>query len=297
MNFKNVSILLFAVAVSISSQVFSRTGFNEPDSANAKVCYAGARSSSYGIRPFPDEINWEQTIKSISSNFNGSQPAAVWIVGELSKDNGCRLFFPSEGKSFKDVVFTETDKHEAYLKHFDENGIKVFLQVEPGNAEVSALIDIVMKRYGNHPCVIGFGVDVEWHKESERPGWGIPVSDSLAQLWEEKIKSFNPDYKLFLKHWDREWMPPSYRGDIIFISDSQQLANFNEMINEFSNYWAEFFLPNTVGFQIGYDSDRVWWGEFDNPVLEIGNALIKNVKQNFGIFWVDFTLRSVKLIP
>jgi hypothetical protein len=265
------------------------------EKSTSKVTYAGVRSSSYGIKPFPAEGEWGNALKTMSSYYEDSMPTAVWIVGELSKENGCRLFFPSE-KKYSNIIFSETDKHEPFLNYFDKVGIKVFLQVEPGNADISTLIELVLERYKHHPCGIGFGVDVEWYRESENPGWGKKASDVEAELWEKKVKSFNQDYVLFLKHWDRTWMPPQYRGDILFISDSQGHADLNAMVNEFAKYWADYFKPNTVGFQIGYRDDKKTWEKFDNPPADLGKLIVKDVEQNCGVFWVDFTLRDVKLI-
>jgi hypothetical protein len=260
------------------------------------VAFAGVRSSSYGIRPFPDADAWVTAMQTMSSYFEGSTPCAIWIVGQLSKGGDCRLFFPSQGKSYEHIRFNEVDKHEAFLEYFDKAGVKVFLQVEPGNADISILLDLVLERYGHHSCVIGFGVDVEWNRESEKPGWGMPVSDDEAEVWEQKIKSYNPVYKLFLKHWDREWMPPTYRGDIIFISDSQELDGLDAMVNEFADYWAKYFKPNPVYFQIGYRSDREWWKNLETPPKALGEAIVSKVEQETGIFWVDFTLREVHLV-
>ena len=90
-------------------------------------------------------------------------------------------------------------------------------------------------------------------------------------------------------------MPPTYRGDIIFVDDSQQLKDFEAMVDEFAISWADYFKPNTVFFQVGYSSDRKWWGKLNNPPKDIGITLARNIDQTCGIFWVDFTLRQVLL--
>jgi hypothetical protein len=286
-------LLIFATLSCGQKEKFKDT---ESERSNlSKVAYAGVRSSNYGIKPFPNCEEWKNAMLKMSSYFEGSSPCAIWIVGSLSDRQGCRLFFPSEDKSYDHIIFSQEDVHETYLTCFDQAGIKVFLQVEPGNADVDTLIDLVLNRYKQHPCVIGFGIDVEWHRESEKRGWGIPVKDNEAKNWEQRVKGHNADYKLFLKHWDRNWMPPTYRGDIIFISDSQELASLDAMVDEFSNYWADYFKPNPVYFQIGYRSDRSWWEDLDTPPKAIGDAIIDKVVQETGIFWVDFTLREVLL--
>mgnify|MGYP001055836706 CR=1 FL=1 len=258
-----------------------------------KVIFAGVRSSNYGIKPFPEPPAWEIAIKTMTGYFEGSTPCAIWIVGELSRPKDCHLFFPGDGKEYPQIQFDPVDKHEAFLSAFDKAGIKVFLQVEPAHADMNILIDLVLSRYKHHPCVIGFGVDVEWHREADNPQWGVKVDDALAQQWEAKVKSYNPKYRLFLKHWDNRWMPPKYRGEIVFVDDSQELKDLDAMVTEFVSDWANFFYPNMVMFQIGYRSDRPWWSKMNHPPQTIGDALRIRIKQEIGIIWVDFTLREV----
>lgn len=265
----------------------------ETQESPQNIIYAGVRSSSYGIDPFPEPEGWQKAMQTMSEYFEGSTPCAIWIVGKFERNKACHLFFPSDGKTYTNIEFETEDTHERYLSLFDRVGIKVFLQVEPASADLPTLIDIVLNRYKHHPCVIGFGVDVEWHRESENPEWGVPVNDQQAEMWEQRVKAHNPQYKLFLKHWDRNWMPKNYRGDIIFVDDSQILPNLDAMLDEFVNYWSAYFYPNMVLFQIGYPSDKSWWEKLENPPSEIGMAIASRIKQDCGIFWVDFTLRDV----
>lgn len=264
-----------------------------PPAGPRNVVFAGVRSSSYGIRPFPEPAEWQRAIEAMSGYFPGATPGAIWIVGGFKRPTICRLMFPSEGASFPNIEFADSDGHERFLSHFDRAGIRVFLQVEPANADVPTLIDLVLGRYGHHPCVIGFGVDVEWYREAERPEWGVPVDDETARGWETRVRSHNPAYRLFLKHWDFNWMPPRYRGEIVFIDDSQEFKNQEALLDEFQALWAERFFPNPVYFQIGYNADKPWWQKLDNPPLDIGLALARRIRQDCGIIWVDFSLRDV----
>ena len=257
-----------------------------------RVAFAGVRSSHYGIKPFPEPEGWVKAMKTMSGYFPDSSPCAIWIVGGLKRPKDCHLYFPSDGKEYAHVEFDAEDVHERYLDAFDAAGIKVFLQVEPANADLPALIDLVLGRYGHHPCVIGFGVDVEWFKEADFPGTGSKVDDATAELWENRVKAHNPAYRLFLKHWDEKWMPATYRGDIVFVDDSQIFADFDSMVTEFSA-WATHFSSHSVIFQIGYPSDKPWWRKLDLPPQTIGEAIRKRVQQDCGIIWVDFTLRDV----
>jgi hypothetical protein len=117
----------------------------------------------------------------------------------------------------------------------------------------------------------------------------MKVDDDTARRWEARVKAHRPEYRPFLKHWDRRWMPPRYRGDIVFVDDSQELQ---AMVDEFA-VWGETFAPNPVAFQVGYRSDRVWWERLSDPVADVGRAICARVEQTCGIVWVDFTLRDV----
>lgn len=257
------------------------------------VVFAGVRSSPYGIKPFPEPAEWQAAIKAISGYFPGSTPCAVWIVGHFGRPKDCRLGFPGGGKAYPHILFETEDRHERFLSFFDRVGIKVFLQVEPAQADMKTLIDLVLGRYRHHTSVIGFGVDVEWHREYENPQRGVPVDDAAARQWELWVKGHNPGYRLFLKHWDKRWMPVSYRGEIVFVDDSQGFEDMSSAVIEFVSDWAAAFYPNTVVFQVGYRSDRPWWAKLKTPPLELGDALRKRLRQDCGIIWVDFTLRDV----
>ncbi|MBA7502247.1 hypothetical protein ES706_00831 [subsurface metagenome] len=262
------------------------------------IIYAGCRESTYGIDPFPEPEEWAQDMKLMGGYWPGSQPAGVWIVGILAGEGDdfmlwteCNLQFPSPGGSYEHIIFDNTDLHEPYLDYFDTHGIKVWLQVEPGLADVPTLIDLVLDRYEHHDCVVGLGIDVEWHKQTEED-WGVPVTDALAENWEAEVKLHNEDYTLFLKHFWYTWMPPTYRGDIIFVNDSQGFGNLNGMVSEFDD-WAARYYPNIVMYQYGYPADEKWWKRLSNPPKDIGDAIAAVVEQDMGLIWVDFTLRTV----
>jgi hypothetical protein len=258
-----------------------------------KVIYAGVRSSSYGISPFPEPKAWGTAVGKMAGFFEGAAPSAIWIVGVAKGPRSISLEFPGDAASNPNMAFAADDKHERYLAAFDAAGIKVFLQVEPEHADVGTLIDLVLARYKQHPCVVGFGVDVEWYQEDDNPGHGAKIDDSTAKAWEARVKAHKADYRLMLKHWDPLWMPPTYRGDIVFVDDSQGFAGLSEMVEELSSVWARTFAPNRVLFQVGYDADRPWWSALRDPPRAIGEGLRARVPQDLGIIWVDFTLKEV----
>jgi len=294
MRMKFLGLFGFVIMISMACTSGREQAENEPSSTTpTNIKYAGARSSHYGIHPFPEAPHWKGCVESIKSRFSKATGCLIWILGTRDDERTCRLEFPGNGNSFENIVFSPDDIHEAYLSSFDEAGIKVFLQVEPMHADVPTLIDLVLSRYRHHPCVVGFGIDVEWYREADKKGWGVQVDDASAAIWENRVKTHQSSLRLFLKHWDRGWMPPTYRGEIIFFSDSQQFKNLGEIVTEFTQYWAAFFYPNPVYFQIGYPADRFWWRKLADPVGEIGTAIASGLKQECGIFWVDFTLREI----
>jgi hypothetical protein len=177
------------------------------------------------------------------------------------------------------------------LELFDRFNYRVWLQVEPGEANVNMLIDRIISRYRHHPCVVGVGVDVEWHHSSETPE-GTPVSDEEASEWLAAVQSHGKQYRLFLKHWEAGKLPAKLRDGLLFVDDSQMFSSLDEMAAEFSS-WGRHFHPASVGFQIGYPADKKWWGGYQEPMKTLGEIILKDIPNTTGIFWVDFTALEV----
>jgi len=281
-------------STSPDSAEISVTTSSDPGGSGGKVAYAGARSSSYGISPFPSPCGWGKAMSTYAGYHPGSTPAGVWIVGNLS-GSGVSLQFPhpGDGRNYGSrIKFAGSDKHERFLDYFDEQGIKVWLQVEPGFADMPTLIDLVINRYKHHPSVLGFGVDVEWFNP-RGADLNDPVTDALAQRWETRLKTHGTKYTLFLKHFDQSSMPPTYRGEIVFVDDSQYFDTTEGFLAEMKA-WADRYYPNTVLYQIGYAPDKKWWNKEAKPIPKtMATKLATVTRQDFGVAWVDFTLRDV----
>lgn len=265
---------------------------------------AGLRVSPYGFGPvFLATEYFLRTGHSMASRFPGSKPSLIWLAGVMDSldDNAAgtapksrvRLSFPSPGGAGTNMVFSNSDQLEEPLSAFDRAGFQVWLQVEPAHAPVEELIGLILARYRHHPCVCGFGVDVEWYRWSKtgQPE-GQAVTDAEAEAWSRQVRSFNPRYRLFLKHWLPEKMPPRCRNGIVFIDDSQQFQSLPEMTAEFA-VWGKRFSPAPVGFQFGYPDDRKWWSRLEDPPSAIGQAILKAVPGTAGLFWVDFQARRI----
>lgn len=250
---------------------------------------AGFRFSTYGPPYDPGPKYWADFAKNMSERFDGAPPQIIWIVGNVSGTGTQLTFF---GKSDNPAIhFSMKDRNEEALTLFDQMGAQVWLQVEPGNAPVEELIRIVLEKYAQHPSVIGVGVDVEWYKSTDKPE-GERVSDADTRLWRDTARAFNPTYRLFLKHWEKEKMPSTEREGIVFVDDSQGFESMDAMVNEFET-WGKTFAPAQVGFQFGYPADKKWWGELQDAPKEIGEKIRARVPNLAGLYWVDFSALDV----
>jgi hypothetical protein len=225
----------------------------------------------------------------MTAKFPGSHPEVIWIVGELA-GKGTRLSFPGEPTDPL-IQHTATDLNEEVFSLFDLNGVKVWLQVESGFANMEKLLNAVLTRYNHHACVTGVGVDVEWYQSAESDS-GKPIGDDEAASWLATARKFNPGYRLFLKHWLVEKIPTRIRDGLLFIDDGQEFPSLEGMLTEFRK-WSQTFAPAPVGFQVGYPSDKSWWGKFDDPPSQIGSALLKSFPNTSGLYWVDFSVLEV----
>jgi len=250
---------------------------------------AGFRYSSYGIGRDPGPDYWLSVGTRMSAKFSGAQPECIWIVGNFT-GLGTRLSFPVKSNDAY-VTSVDVDTNEQALNLFDENGFKVWLQVEPGNADVEGLIHVVMERYGHHTCVTGFGVDVEWYR-SDGSAEGKPITDREAHSWVQAVRSIHPNMRLFLKHWKTAWLPPTFRDGLLLVDDSQQFDDLSHMVREFSA-WGNHFAPAPVAFQFGYPADKHWWSLFQDPPEMIGKTIQEHVPNASALFWVDFSMREV----
>jgi hypothetical protein len=253
------------------------------------VLGAGFRYSAYGPDYDPGPAYWARVGREMAARFEGAVPETIWIVSSLDGD-GTRLHFPvAEPQPL--ISGSEDDAYEAALELFDEQGFRVWLQVEPGHAPIEELIHLVLGRYGHHPSVIGFGVDVEWYQSTTKPE-GKAVTDAEAEAWLAAVRSHDPEYRLFLKHWEIGKMPPTVRDGLLFVDDSQILPSRDAMVAEFAE-WGRAFAPAPVAFQYGYPSDRPWWRRLQDPPRDIGQAIRDAVPNTEGLYWVDFTVLDV----
>jgi hypothetical protein len=249
----------------------------------------GFRYSPYGPTYNPGAEYWARVGQEMVSRFPGATPEVIWIVGIL-EGQGAHLSFPGSREE-PNVSCSVQDENQNSLNLFDQLGFRVWLQVEPGDAKVETLFDLILTRYGNHPCVVGVGVDVEWHHSIKKPE-GTPVGDDEASAWLAAARKHNSQYRLFLKHWETSMLPPTQREGFLFVDDSQMFRSLDHMLAEFAD-WGRHYYPSLVAFQIGYPADKKWWGKYIDPARTIGEAILKTVPNAMGLYWVDFTALEV----
>ena len=233
---------------------------------------------------FPDKGAYVKAIQTINKKFPGSKPWATWTVGDLSRA------IP-QGKVLTD------EQHEAHLSLMDQQGIEIFLEVFPYKADAARNLPAVdaakeidkwLSKFKHHKSIAGVGIELEYFGKA---------TDSLAAEWDKAIKKHNSKYRMFLRHYSKDFMPPTYRGsgDLIFICDASE-STIPELNNGFAS-WANHFAPTACAFQIGYPADEdgmngskdLGWWRLKDPVGEWGNAilpLIKNENQEIGLIWV-----------
>ncbi|MCI0574634.1 MAG: hypothetical protein L0332_27980 [Chloroflexi bacterium] len=230
---------------------------------------AGFRFSTYGPFYDPGPAYWASVGWQMAGKFPGASPQAIWIVGNYGIA-GPVFTFPGTHEDFN-IHFSSKDNNEEALTLFDQIGLQVWLQVEPGNeVPVEELIHIMLNQYGHHPSVMGVGIDVEWFHSDGDPG-GRAVTDEEATAWLAAARSHNPAYRLFLKHWEQEKMPPTVREGILFVDDEQQFDSLDDMVAGFAA-WGRAFAPAPVAFQYGYTGDQKWWKELPDPPADIGRG-------------------------
>jgi hypothetical protein len=250
----------------------------------------GFHESVTAMSPPQTPEYWYNMGKDASGKFEGSGVGAVWVIGYAYADGQCYLNFPSSAKSAL-ITFSKTDENERYLDYFDSKGISVILQVEPGQADVTRIIQLVLNRYSHHPCVTGLGIDVEWLQFKDYPG-GRPVTDGEAARWYSLVKSFNADYKLALTHYVTDKMPPTYRTGLYFLYDGQGFSSLDDMIEKYAS-WGKSFHDNPVGFYLGFPVDKVWWSQYSDPFYTLAHRTLASVDNTKGLYWVSNSVKDI----
>jgi molybdopterin-binding protein len=270
------------------------------DSPLVKV--AGFRSSDYGgplngNKYGHDQVDpayWISVAQRMQTKFPGSSPGAQYVVGYIeTPETNTYMPFPAPAgySGMPNVDFGPTGVEESMLTAFDNAGMKIILQVEPGNANVPKLATMILNKFKQHPSVIGFGVDVEWLRWIGSNKMGSKTNDAEIQTWLDAVHAVNPNYKLLIKHWDPAWLGSGHVSGVTYITDSLNLGSYQGAVDEYVN-WANAFSGSEIGYQIGYEEDMNWWLPMSDPA----KSLITDIKTRvpsaniYSVYWVDFAI-------
>ena len=282
----------FGVCKSGSSDSQFKPGEGKAEWVGFRFSEGGVKSSrNYG--KIPDGNSWVGFLEKIKSHFNGDAKPTVIVIVSQNSDDVINIFgFPAKDgySKTKYIQYDRTDKFENILTKFDEAGINVWLQVEPGDNDLIELAKIVFTQYGHHKCVKGFGIDLEWWYRRD-DGRGKKLSDEDAKKVVKYIKSINSEYTVFAKHWRPDFMPPTYRDGMIFVDDSQDFDSISTVKSEFRE-WAKAFPNNPVIFQIGDRADEHLWTKRPIDFAKTIHNEVTKYNKRVGIIWVDFTMKD-----
>ena len=264
-----------------------------------KVEWAGFRFSQSGVQKnydqIPDGQSWVGFVNKFKRHFNSdAKPTVIVLISSIRDDKVNYFLFPApKGYSETSTIkFNSKDIFEKILTVFDEEGMNVWLQVDPGKNDLVKLAEITFKQYGHHSCVKGFGVDLEWWKNyEEEEGHGSKIPDKDAEALVKYVRSINSKYTVFTKHWEAKYMPDTYRDGMIFIDDSQGLHSISNAQKEFKKF-AEAFKDNPVFFQIGYNADKDLWQKRPTEFAKELIDEITKVNKHVGMIWVDFSMKE-----
>lgn len=203
----------------------------------------------------PSSVAVSEVESGIYDNCNFTQPSIFWsesarqvggnrgivdiVVGQAQKDGLCFVPFPYNNGVPKEYIYSwaTSDQAEPYLKQLEKDNRKVILSIQPNNANVSDVLDVILSKYGNYKNILGINIDTEW----KNTGMAEHVNNTERDAWIEKIHSYNPDYKLFLTNYEDYTYFPSDSNDIVILYDelntSQEkiLDNYREIATHFTN--------------------------------------------------------------
>lgn len=268
---------------------------DDDDTPPEYYLFAGFRANRANLDPFPDPQYWVDAAARVSADLPEARCSGILVVGNADADSKCTLSFPSPGAEYGDVIFSPVDLNEEYLEIFDEQGIHIWLMIEPGKADVPTLLQLTLLQYEDHSSVVGVGIDVERYRWIYDPdGLGQAVADENAVDWVALVRAFNSHYTMILEHWLPEKMPTTARDGLIFINKGLGYTSLETMTADFTT-WGDHFYPAPVGFHAGYPTDEPWWSALENPPGDIAAALLPTIPNTTGLFWVDSTIDE--LVP
>jgi hypothetical protein len=253
--------------------------------------------------------------QSEAAKYPGSKPGGIYVLGGIgTSETNMPFAKPPGSANIANCVFDTSGDWgpdpTPFLNAYDAAGMDVILQVEPGLADISKLATMILNNFKSHPCVKGFGVDVEWWNSTGNSN-DSPIPASVVNSLVAAIHAVNPAYKVVIKHYDSSVLPAGISG-VTYLTDSCGFSNFNDAVSEYVSWAKKFSGPSTdIGYQMLYvginsngrecnsgqacdcaPNDRLWWGILTNPEVQLINAVYAGVPvaNIYSAYIVDFSL-------
>lgn len=237
-----------------------------------------------------DNFQFNRTADSwatAASLYGGDSGIVDLVVAQADGNGKVSLSFPLQnvGSIYNS---SPVDSAEPYLEKFDAQGLGVILSIQPLNASIPGLIDMILAQYGRHKCVIGINVDLEWKNS------GVPqyVSNSERDSWLYEIKKYGPDLKLFLTYYGDHTHFPDDTSGLVVLFDGEKNTQTN-LLNKYSDL-AKYY--GTVGIYTGYSSSSPPAASNDDILKAVPNTkYIIHTQDVFGKKTVIFELDDVQV--
>jgi hypothetical protein len=188
-------------------------------------------------------IDWVSAAKRYVDGTNGSVVDLVLAQADIT--GYTRVPFPLQGMSSL-ISYSDEDEAEPYLKTFDNEGVGVILSLQPLEADVPQLMELMLTRYGQHSCIVGINVDLEW----KHSGAWNHVSNNERDAWLAVLKGHNAGLRLFLTYYGNRTYFPGDAPGLVVLFDGEGDAQVN-LLERYGELAAHF---SQVGIYTGYTS-------------------------------------------
>ena len=122
----------------------------------------------------PSSVTVPEVESGVYDNCNFTQPSIFWsesarqiggnrgivdiVVGQAQKDGLCFVPFPYNNGVPKGYIYSwaTSDQAEPYLKQLEKDNRKVILSIQPNNANVSDVLDLILSKIWEVQKCIGY---------------------------------------------------------------------------------------------------------------------------------------------
>jgi hypothetical protein len=239
-----------------------------------------------------DNLGWTTSAKTLAARFPGAHPVILHRCSSDRPDGTTRFGFPLPPgyRGSTSGLFFRLDKfdHEQALTTYDHEGVSVILELRPASTDVLNCFEVALAAFGQHRCLLGFGIDVDAYRIRESgDGVGLPITDADAQRWMERLLRFKPTALLVLKHFEPQYLPPTYRHpNLCLVTDDRGFASQAEWLKSFRD-WHRALGEASLGAFYGSETDASWAGAIPQAPIALGRALLHEWPHSGVLLWAS----------